>query len=255
MKTIFGFLAVSLLATACGDNKTRPDAKQRDSSTTQDAYCSSCPAAPTLGAQIDRMGRAAINTALTHGFDTPTAAEPFKDAYNQDANRAGWVAAYSMEFMKNLGIVDALDTGLCGNGLCETGETNAACAADCAVSATGAGDGCGNQALYNGGTGTTPMATSYQTLAGILASDELYLDTTKTTCGLYLAVEFGVVTGGANTTCGGRAPQYDVMDFSLSMLTMGVAGFNPTNFDPKFKDNAPAHTDYLADFPFLGPPH
>lgn len=266
MKTTFTILAFSILAAACGDNKQRPDARVRDDGPPADAYCSNCPAAPTLGAQIDRMGRPTINTALTHGFSVPATAAPEKDEYNQDSNPSGWVAANAAEFMKNLAIIDSLDTGLCGNGLCETGEVNVGpiggqilCAADCPT-ANQIGDidtGCGNQVLYNTmpGGGGDPAAESYQTLAGILAADELYVDLSRSTCAFYLAVEFGVATALGNTTCGGRAPSYDVIDFTLSAAAVGIQGFVQPGFVPKFGDGATVHDDLTDTFPFLGAPN
>ena len=76
MKTTINLLALTSLAlVACGDNKSRPDAQSRRDSAPGDAYCSDCPAAPTIGTtQLDRMGRPAINTALNKAFndETPT---------------------------------------------------------------------------------------------------------------------------------------------------------------------------------------
>ena len=69
--TILSILSVAALA-ACGDNTKLPVDATHDSS--PDAYCSNCPAVPTLGAQLDRMGRPAVNTALNHGFDPSAAA-------------------------------------------------------------------------------------------------------------------------------------------------------------------------------------
>jgi hypothetical protein len=211
--------------------------------------------------QIDRMGRPAINTALNHAFDgDATATAAAKKAYNEQADPATWLANVP-EFQKNLAIIDALDTGMCGNGKCETGETGTTtgnCMADCGTTAAGTGNGCGNQALYNGTGMGAPTASpnSYQTLAGVMAGDELYLDTTKGTCAFYLAVEFGIATGGTNSTCGGRAPQYDVIDFTLSVGAEGIAGFSTDgNFTPEIRDGASAHGDYSSVFPFLGEPN
>jgi hypothetical protein len=254
MKTT-NLLVLALALLACGDNKNRPDAQMRKDGPGPDAMCSNCPAAPALGTQIDRMARPAINTVLNNGFSGLPAAGTAKDAYNADGNPANWVTANAMEFMKNLAIVDSLDTGFCGNNLCEVGEDGTSCAADCAAAGT-ITTGCGNQVLYNGTGGGAPAATSYQTLAGILAADELYVDTSKSTCAFFLAVEFGVATGGGNTTCGGRAPQYDVIDFSLSALAVGIAGFSTDGmFTPDLQDGADAHLDYSSTFPYLGDPH
>ena len=75
------------------------------------------PAPPTLGTQIDRMGRPTINTALNHPFDNdPVAKGAAKDTYNQDTNQSGWVAAYGPQIAGNLGILDSLDTLAAANG-------------------------------------------------------------------------------------------------------------------------------------------
>jgi hypothetical protein len=258
MKTIKLFTVAALALIGCGDNRGAPDARVRDSSG-PDAFV--IPAVPTIGAQIDRMGRAAVNTALNHGFDPSAAADTAKVAYNQMTAKTDWLGQANVgEFMKNLAFIDVLDSGICGNGICETGETGTAagnCMVDCGTTATGAGNGCGNQVLFNGNPagGGTATPLSYATLAGILAEDELYLDTGKTNCSFYLGVEFGVVTGGGNSTCGGRTPEYDVIDFSFSMLAMGLKGFSNT-FQPQITDGVPKHADVSStDFPFLGTPH
>lgn len=254
MKTINLLAVAAALLLGCGDNKTAPDARVRDGMMTDTPIV--FPAAPTVGAQIDRMGRAAVNTALNHGFDTTATAVTNKKAYNEESSKTQWLAPARVgEFMSNLAIIDVLDTGVCNNGICELGETNANCDDDCAVGQVGAGNGCGNQVLYTPAGGGGPSPTSYQSLAGLLAEDELYLDTSKATCAFYLAVEFGVATGGGNTTCGGRAPQYDVIDFSFSMLAMGLKGFS-ASFVPQVQDGVAAHADVSPTaFPFLGAPH
>jgi hypothetical protein len=260
MKTIKLLAVAAIALISCGDNKQVPDATEKDGPA-PDAFCSNCPAAPTVGMQIDRIGRPAVNTVLVRGFDPTAAAQTAKVAYNENGNKTTWFAPANIgEFAKNLALIDVLDSGVCGNGKCEQGETNANCGAagqDCpTANQVGAGNGCGNQALYNGGAGGNPNAMSYVALASILADDELFLDTSRMQCGLYLAVEFGVVTGGGNSTCGGRAPQYDVVDFSYSMLAMGVGGFTTDGtFTPKVSDGVGPHTDYLADFPYLGAPN
>lgn len=271
MKTNIKLLSLLLLAaTACGDNKLAPDARVRPD--TGGGSGSAFPAAPVLGTQIDRLGRPAVNTLLNHGFDPTAAAGSAKNAYNADtAFGSGWIANWRGEFAKNIGIIDALDSGMCGNLRCESGEAGGPapdpvlgiCPADCGsnVLNLGSGNGCGNSVLYNvgvpGNPGTTPNPGSYVALGTLLAQDEIFLNTSKGMCALYLAVEYYVATGapGTETTCGGRTPQYDVVDFSLSMIASGVAGFTLPSFTPKISDGAGPHTDYLADFPYLGNPH
>lgn len=247
-------LSVAAIA-SCGDNLKGPSDATHDTGTTPDAFCSNCPAVPTLGPQIDRMGRPAINTALNHGFDPTAAAGSAKNAYNQDEAVGTWPATYAGAFAVNLAFIDVLDTGLtCTNGTC-AGSAGAL-----------PGAGCGNQVLYNGMPtgGGTATATSYGMLAGILANDQLFLDTSKMVCNIpnsdqnYLAVEFNVVTTIANATCGGRAPTNDVIDTSYTALAVGIQGFNATNgmFTPAVKDGAGPHAGVSNDtFPFLENPH
>ena len=238
-------LGIATLALcACGDNKAKPDAPLHHDAPNPDA--SPFPAAPAIGTQIDRMGRPAINTALNHAFDVNAAAKgSAKDAYNQDAAAGTWPTTYVTEFAKNLALMDFLDSGLsCTAGVCS--------------GATGT-NGCGNQALYNGNPdgGGSALPTSYATLATVLADDELYLDTSKTECKFPLAVEFGFITGAGNTTCGGRAPSYDVIDYVYTAVAIGISGFTiDGNFTPAFGDKVGPHTD-VSDtaFPFLGTPH
>jgi hypothetical protein len=247
-------LFATLAAVGCGDNLKVSDGGNGGSD--GGGSGSGFPAAPALGAQIDRMARPAINTALNHGFDPTAAAGTAKDAYNQDGSPSGWTQ-YVPEFAKNLAILDALDTGLtCVNGAC-TAEAVAT-----------PGDGCGNQVEYNGTLtgGGTATAMSYFGLAGVLSDDELFLDTRRGVSDLgevgaeagqnYLAVEFNVLSSVNNASCGGRAPTNDVIDTSYAALAIGLGGFNTTTFHTAFGDGASAHTDVSnSTFPFLGAPH
>lgn len=256
--TLLSILSVAALV-SCGDNLKGPVDATHDTGVTADAFCSNCPAVPTLGAQIDRMGRPAVNTALNHGFDPTAAAGSAKQAYNEDEAVGTWPTTYAPAFMVNLPLIDVLDTGLtCANGTC-TMKVNST-----------PGDGCGDQVLFNGsptGSGSAASTpTSYQSLAGILADDQLYLDTSKMIADIptshqnYLSVEFNVVTTIPNQTCGGRAPTNDVMDTSYAVLAVGINGFNATNgmfsTATQFQDGVGPHADVSNDtFPFLGAPH
>jgi len=202
------------------------------------------PAAPTLGTQVDRMGRPAVNTALNAVLDDDPLKTSKKDKYNQASNPATWKSTQLdpaltppqgtvlLEFMKYLGVFDTLDQA---SGLPGT--------------AAGAGGGCGNGALFN-----MPGGSGYGTLATVLANDELYVDTAKTSCNLYLSVEVDVIAG-THTQCGGRTPTHDVIDMSYSLLAAGTNGFS-TTFAPLVGDGVVAHTDVNNDtFPFLGTAH
>lgn len=294
MKTTLYIAALAATALfACGDDKKKPDAPVSIDAPPVDA--TPIPPAPHLGAQIDRMGRPAINTALNHVFDPSATTKGMnKDAYNADAAQATWPQTYTPEFAHNLAILDAVDKGLftmCGStgtsATCTSGLTAGSTTFHCSTTTTTSctkdmdcptnehclGNACGNQALYNnmaGGQIGSPVACfngsmqyqagcSYGPLAGILADDELYLDTSKTMCRAYLAVEFAAVTTGpgTNTDCGGRAPTNDVMDSTYSVAAAGIAGFDLTADPPAplFGDTVGPHADITTTFPYFGPPH
>ncbi len=235
----------SLGLVACGDdvNKTTVDAKpQTDANTTPDAFVQ--PAAPTLGAQIERMGRPAINTALNHAFDNDTARkQAAKDAYNVAANPATWATTalgtgdvILTQFEANLGIIDSLDSSASVDG-CSTGH---------------------HPPFYDT---TKTDATAYQGLAGALASDTLLLNTATGTCvGAtprqgYLAVEGALATSTAPGSCGGRAPTYDVMDMSYTVLAAGIGpALNTATWVSDGVDTKGAGAANNTDFPFLAAP-
>jgi hypothetical protein len=174
------------------------------------------PPPPALGAQIDRMGRPAINTALNNTFNADaTSKGKAKDAYN-DALPAKW-ATFQDEFEKNLAILDGLD-GTCGNQLLAGAQTDA------------------------GGR--------YATLASVLTDDQLYVNSAASECGVYLGVEAeavkAVAAGGGK--CGGRTPKDDVIDRSYSVLAAGIL----TGVDDGITSDDGVQTD---TFPFLGEPN
>jgi hypothetical protein len=224
--------ASSLFALACGDNNSNTpqdapkkpiDAKPIDAAI--DAPPAP-PAPPALGTQIDRVGRPAINTAVNRTFEAPSAPQgAAKDAYNHDSNQAGWITntTYQAAFATSLAILDGL-YGVCGDAP--------------AVS-------------------SPPSATSYASEIGLLADDEIYVDTAQGACNLFLAVELRqALQVAAAPGCGGRAPSYDVIDASYSALTGGLLAFDSATLQPKVHDGVSAHTDTSdTTFPFLGAPH
>jgi hypothetical protein len=258
---LFLFAVASASLLACGDNLKAPVDSHVGGGSDSGSGSNGPPPPPALGAQIDRMGRPVINTALNHGFDgsagvPSNAALASKDAYNHDEAVGMWPTTWTPTLAHDLAILDALDTGVCGNGICEATalETNTTCAVDCPVqNPVNGSDGCGNQAFFNPANG----AAAYGALGTVLADDELYLDTSKGACTNYLAVEFYFyILGTAPASCGGRAPTYDVIDTVYTLASIGVSGFNPTNFMPAFGDTVSAHTDVSdTTFPFLGAPH
>jgi hypothetical protein len=178
------------------------------------------PTPPVLGKQIDRFGRPAINTALNHTFDVDPAKGMGKDAYNQDSDPTKWAAASGPEFAKNLAILDGLDTN-CGNQILAT-------------------------KLAMPGDPIPP--TRYATLAGALANDRIFVDTSAAACTTYLAVEAAATGLQPNMDCGGRKLDYDVIDTSYSALAAGVfAGVT---------DGVAADADTKGTaFPYLTAPH
>ena len=239
-------VALSVMSVAgygCGDDDTASPTKDSGTVITPEAGGNETgpgtdsgtknPAPPTLGAQIDRMGRPAINTALNGTFDpNPTTKGAKKDAYNQDNAQAGWNPKYIPEQAGNLAVFDSLDTK-CGNQF---------------LAAKDAGDNAGNTKVYG-------------TLASITADDRLWLNTAATSCTTYLAVEanFGATNGLlpaglANNDCGGRSLQFDVIDTTYSIVatgTTGLPGAMGTVSDGVDAD--PVKTAATA-FPYLAPP-
>lgn len=197
--------AGSAFAYACNGDNTQndggtdsgpADTGNPDVNKTDGGDGSTLPPPPTLKTQIDRMGRPAINTALNHVFDTDAGTQgAAKDSYNADKAVAGWKGAYSGEFIKNLPVFDALDSFIDGGG-------------------------CGNQAAY--GLVTTP--SPYAALAGLAADDQLYMDSSKSTCAVYLGVELNATNIVPNTDCGGRTLKEDVMDTTYGAVSGVLTG-------------------------------
>src|SRR5262249_12852356 len=178
--------------------------------------------APHLGrVQIDRMGRAGVNTALTNPFFNPSVPaqeamhEAVQDEYNGAANPAQWATMFSAEIAANLAILDSLDRN------------------------------CGNQLL----AGPSPVAGRYNTLANILADDQLYVNTASGSCSQYLAVEANAI-GITNNDCGGRTPLEDTIDTTYSLLAAGTLS-GVTDGVPIDGDG----TASITDFPFLDQPN
>jgi hypothetical protein len=170
------------------------------------------------------MGRAGVNTAVTNPFFRESVAaekemhEAILDEYNGAANPAQWSGMFKDLLAGNLAILDSLDT-VCGNQL---------------LAAQDAGQ---------------PKAGRYDTLAGILADDVLYVNTASGACQQYLAVEANAV-GITNNDCGGRTPLEDTIDTTYSLLAAGaLSGVT----DGIAKDND--GTASLTSFPFLAVPN
>jgi hypothetical protein len=176
------------------------------------------PVKPALGAtQIDRMGRAGVNTALTDPFDIVPSQTPdqVKSAYNAATDPTQWGAQFKPRIAENLAILDSLDTN------------------------------CGNQLL----AGPNASAGRYDTLATVLADDRLYVRTDKTGCSTYLGAEANFV-GITNDDCGGRTPLYNTIDVTYSVLAIGQLSGVTNGFTSDSEGNPNTTT-----FPFLGAPN
>lgn len=174
------------------------------------------PPPPALGAQIDRFGRPAINTALNHTFDIDDAAKgAAKDQWNGNGTLGNWVTTFSPEVQKNLAIIDSLDTN------------------------------CGNQL----GAGMPPAAPGrYKFLADVLSMDRLWVNTAATSSNVYLAVEANALMIVPNMDGGGRSLPMDVIDISYSVLAAGALMGVGDGVSPDADTQG-------QDFPYLANPH
>jgi hypothetical protein len=201
--------AVAFAVQSCGDN--------------DNGHGNETPGRPAirLDHQIDRMGRAGINTAATAPFFRESVEEEKKahddvaDAYNSASDPTQWVSLFSGEIATNIAILDSLDTV------------------------------CGNQLL----AGPTATPGRYDTLAGVLADDQLYVNTNSSSCHQYLAVE-GNAVGIKNDDCGGRTPLYDTIDVTYSVLAIGKLEGVTDGIDRD--DDGAAST---TQFPYLDTPN
>ena len=176
---------------------------------------------PARGVQIERMGRAGVNTAVTNPFFRETVEQELErheeivDEYNAASDPSQWVELFSGEMAANLAILDSLDRN------------------------------CGNQLL----AAEPPAAAGrYDALAGVLADDQLYVNTASGACQQYLAVEANAV-GIANDDCGGRTPLEDSIDTTYSLLAAGALS-GVGDGVPSDADSTPS----LTAFPYLDDP-
>ena len=221
MKTTMMMLMLAAGAIGCGSSSNGGDGGMGS-----DMAASTFPSAPTVGATLDRMGRAAVNTALTDPFYTDKNMHNAKlDAYNK-APRAMW-QSFAGQFAAALAAYDGLD-GKCDNQpLADT---------------SGAADG--------------GAAGEYMALASILADDELLLDTTAAGCDPsknYLAVEVGLISKAAPASCGGRTPLDNAIDVTYAAVSGGIFSGVPV-VNGVTADGDTANTATLSAFPFLGAP-
>lgn len=221
IKLCTALMTLTFLVSACGDDTNEPtDAGANDAGPRADAgplpdAGPQLPPPPALGTRIDRMGRAAVSTALIAFLEPDeTTKGARKNAYNS-ADPAEW-SSFEAELRTGLAIYDGLDT-VCGNSLLADPEAN--------------------------------DASRYATLASVLADDRLYVNSNSGTCTQYFGVELAAVGAIAAGDCGGRAPGsqrgYDVIDITYSAVAIGAASGVGDGID---MDDVP-HSD--RDFPFL----
>lgn len=239
----FSALTLASAAIACGDDESTGGAGSTSTSTVTSGSPTSTtntsvtgsgstssgnnnfPAAPALGAsELDRMGRAAVNTALNETFvktnggvgpTDDTMREASEDAYNASKDPTQWGPAYRTSAATQLAILDGLD-GTCGNQAlsCTDGKPNIMC---------------------------------YGALADILMNDRLWVQTTFDTCTSYLGVELKVLNPAAPVDCGGRRPVDDVIATTYTVLTGAPGGFDDGVTAPQGL--------HPEAFPYFAPPH
>jgi hypothetical protein len=237
-----GLSLVAIALAGCGDNKIGRDDAEIPHDAEENPDAPPLPRAPKLGAQIDRMGRPAISTTLVALRAANGAARTAqRDAYNHASDPATWKTTtvrtgttIERELAANLAVFDGIDKGV--------------------VTAQGALPGCGNPLVHTGTTGPT----FYQLAADVFADDQLYVDTAKGSCTVYLALEIEKASAARiiHATCGGRMVTNDVIDVTYSVFAAGLDGLGPApEFEPALHDGVPVHTDVMETFPFLHLPN
>jgi hypothetical protein len=208
--SLLALLGSGFVAAACSDDdaQTTGPATSTQGPTTSSSTGTSMggsgggggqlPNVPTLGMQIDRKGRPAVNTALNNTFTDDATRGAAEDAWNANSNPANWLTDHVMDVRAGLAIIDALNAG-------------------------NASDGCGDQVGF-GALGNP----NYLTLATVITNDFLIVKGDAADgCTSYLGVEAGPDALGLSTVddCGGRKPDYDVIAVSFTVLT-GAAAFD-----------------------------
>ena len=163
---------------------------------------------------------------LTDPFNTDKTAHDAKlDAYNK-APQSMW-PSFAPQFAASLGILDGLD-GICGNQ---------------PLPAAGGADG-GSAGEYGTLAGSSPTISCCST------PRSRRCDPTKN----YLAVEIGVITGGAAASCGGRTP----LDPAINVTYAAAIGGHPvdgTGHRRCLGRCGRGNAANLTTFPFLGAPN
>jgi hypothetical protein len=180
MSACVGDDRASSIADAAADSATAPS--DSGEAGVQDTGAVDARIVPGTG-RIDRMGRPAINTALD--------SKPLKDAYNrEDTFASSFPTTYDVAFEQHLEAFDRL-----------------------------ALDGTNPDAV------DFPISGGVHPLREALKLDTLVVDTSKA-CSAgasfsnsYLEIEAELLLGGPlHVTCGGRTPNEDVMDKTMTLL-------------------------------------
>jgi hypothetical protein len=235
-------LALAAALAGCGGSSAAQDAGSVGDDDGGPPDVPGMPPPPALGAQLDRMGRPGIADLLIAVFPAsgPDLASQ-KDAYNRASDPTLWRTTVLRtnvmiedELKANIAAFDAIDTSQVQNMVTLPG--------------------CGNTLGYS-----PPVnALAYRGIADLLADDELYVDTSRATCTVYLALELEYANGGSpvHMACGGRIPAYDALDVLYEVLASGAVGLDQANgFAPRLHSTAAAHADVKDTFPFLGAPN
>ncbi len=227
-----GTLALGVMISACGDDdETTATTTTTSSSSSAGGSTSSSggstsssggggggggvPAPPVLGAQIDRKGRPAINTAANRAFTNDPMRNAAEDAWNADGNPAMWQANYFENVRTTLAILDSLD-GVCGAN---------------------------SQLAFNLDPGNG--LDEYKALATVLTNDWLTVNSGASTCASYLGVEAEALLS-ATADCGGRRPTDDVIETTYSAVAAGLI----SGIDDGVTARATAVTAQM-NFPYL----
>lgn len=199
---LFATAAILVVAVGCGDDETTDPTGSGGSTSSSSGATGGggsggggIPAMPSLGTQIDRLGRPAINTAANDTFTDDATRNASENAYNLNGDPSSWANDHTAGIAGSIAILDALD-GICGNQLLSCNDGSAGC---------------------------------YDGMAGVLADDRLRIKADASTCGVYLAVEADATGALPNGDCGGRKPAYDVIETTYSLLSgIGLSGFDDT---------------------------
>lgn len=162
--------------------------------------------------QFDRMGRPLTGNALLGTIAPAEVSDDLKERYN--AATPATAASFVGEIEKGLALYDGFD-GACGNSWLADAKAAA--------------------------------ADRYRPLATLLADDRLWVDSRRTECTQFFAVELANLSGrtDAANDCGGRTPVEDAIDVYRSLLANGTTRGIDDGVD---RDD---HEHSTSVFPFL----